>query len=248
MDQINLFTRTNGPMPDGRKRSGQPLIRPPDTRGLPDVYERTLKQRINLDLSADADLSDIFIVALQELIREIKRTGSGQKRYELEKGRRGGPVGDDILYHFPFTDEAELFEEAQVEIQVEGQRVEGTIVSIGDGHLILALKEDIGDEVRFAVLLIDATALLEALKEKIEAVTKGKITLNRTLADAVVRPGQLPKPPDTPIRGRTPSRLRLERQSAKSVRQCASRGGYLCLGASWHRQDQDAGRNRTLGV
>ena len=200
MDQINLFTRANGPMPDGRKRPDQPLIRPPGTQDLRAVYERTLQQRINLNLSANADLSDIFIAALRELIREIKRTGAGQKRYELEKGRRGEPAGDDILYHFPFADEAELFEEAQVEIQVEGQRVEGTIVSIGDSHLTLALKENIGDEVRFAVLLIDTTALLEALKEKIEAVKKGEITLNRTLADAVVRPGQLPKPPDTPIR------------------------------------------------
>ena len=67
MDQINLFTRTNGPMPDGRKRPGQPLIRPPGTQGLPNVYERTLKQQINLDLPANADLSDIFIAALQEL-------------------------------------------------------------------------------------------------------------------------------------------------------------------------------------
>ena len=205
MDQINLFTR-NGPIPDDRERPAQlTLIRPAGTRGLPDVYERTLKQRINLNLSANADLSDIFIASLQELIREIKRTGTGQKRYELEKGRRGGAAGDDILYHFPFTDEAELFEEAQVEIQVEGQRVEGTIVSIGDSHLTLALKENIGDEVRFAVLLIDTTALLEALKEKIEAVKQGAITLNRTLADAVVRPGQLPKPPDTPIREGLPT-------------------------------------------
>ena len=205
MDQIDLFTRANGPMPDGRKRPDQPLVRPPGTRDLPDAYERTLKQRINLALPTNADLSDIFIGALQELIREIRRTEIGQKRHELEKGRRGESAGKDILYHFPFTDEAELFEEAQVEIQVEGQRIEGTIVSIGDSHLILALKKDIGDEVRFAVLLIDTTALLEALKEKIEAVKEGEITLNRTLADAAVRPGQLPKPPDTPIREGLPT-------------------------------------------
>ena len=215
MDQIDLFTRANGPIPDRRKRPDQPLIRPPGTRGLPAVYERTLQQRINLDLPANADLSDTFIAALQELIREIKRTGSGQKRYELEKGRRGEPAGDDILYHFPFTDEAELFEEAQVEIQVEGQRVEGAIVSIGDGYLILALKRDIGDEVRSAMLLIDATALLEALREKIEAVKEGEITLNRTLADAVVRPGQLPKPTDTPIREGLPTNSNLNDNQRK---------------------------------
>lgn len=240
MDQIDLFTRANGPMPNGRKRPEQPLIRPPGTRGLPDVYERTLKQRINLD--ANADLSDIFIAALRELIREIRRTGTGQKRYELEKGRRRGePVGDDILYHFPFTNEAELFEEAQVEIQVEGQRVDGTIVSIGDSHLILALKKDIGDEVRFAVLLIDTTALLEALKEKIEAVKAGEITLNRTLADAVVRPGQLPKPPDTPIREGLPT------DSDLNDKQRAVYGNALREAVTFVWGPPGTGKTKTLG-
>ena len=200
-DEPNRSAGTKyGPMPDDRERPNQlTLIRPPGTPGLPDVYERTLKQRINLDLPAGADLSDLFVRALQELISEIKRTGAGQQRYELEKGHRGESTGSDILYHFPFADEAELFEEAQIEIQVGGRRVEGTIVSIGDGSMILALKQDIGEEVGFAVLLIDATALLDALKKKIEAVNKGEITLNRTLADAVVRPRSLPKPPTQAI-------------------------------------------------
>ena len=95
--------------------------------------------------------------------------------------------------------QVEIEREDQVEIQVDQQRVEGTIVSIGAGHLVLALKEDIGDEVRSAMLLIYKTALLEALKEKIEAVNKGEITLNRTLADAVVQPGVLPNRPVHPI-------------------------------------------------
>ena len=217
------------------------MIRPPGTRNLPDAYERTLKQRINLDLPANADLSDTFIAALRELIREIRRTGSGQKRYELEKGRRGESAGDDILYHFPFTDEAELFEEAQVEIQVEGQRVNGTIVSIGDSHLILALKKDIGDEVRFAILLIDTTALLEALKEKIEAVKEGEITLNRTLADAVVRPGQLPKPPDIPIREGLPT------DSDLNDKQRAVYGNALREAVTFVWGPPGTGKTKTLG-
>ena len=193
-------TESDGHMPDDRERPSQlTLIRPPGTTGLPDAYVRPLKREVSLGLSANADLPDRFIAALRELIREIKKTGTGQKRYELEKGRRGETAGGKILYHFPFTDGAELFEEAEVEIQIEGRKVDGTIVSIGPGTLTLALQEDLGKEVRLAVLLIDATALLEALKEKIEAVKKGEITLNRTLADVVVRPGTLPKRPDIPI-------------------------------------------------
>ena len=110
----------------------------------------------------------------------------------------------DVLYRFPFSDEAELFEEAEVEVQVEGRRVGGTIMSIVTGYLILALEEDIGEEVRSVVLLIDATALLEALKERIEAVKEEKITLTRALADSAIGKSSRPEKPDSsiePVRG-----------------------------------------------
>ena len=193
------------PSKPSSEASSSPKIRPPGTMGLPNAYERPLKREVSLDLSADADLPDRFIAALGELIREMKASGAGQKRYELKKGLRTETAGDDIHYRFPFTDKIER--EDQVEIQVDQRRVEGTIVSIGTGYLILALKEDIGDEVRSAMLMIYKTALLEALKEKIEAVNKGEISLNRTLADAVVQPGALPNRPVHPIQANGDSEL-----------------------------------------
>ena len=199
-----LQTSAPPPKPPS-EASSRPKIRPPGTTGLPSAYERPLKREVSLDLSADADIPDRFIAALGELIREMKANGTGQKRYELKEGRRTEAAGGDIFYRFPFTDKVER--EDQVEIQVGQRQVEGTIVSIGAGHLVLALKKDIGDEVRSAVLLINETGLLEALKEKIEAVNKGKITFNRTLADAVVQPGALPKRPARPIRADDDSEL-----------------------------------------
>ena len=198
-------TDTLPPPKPPSEASSRPKIRPPGTTGLPNAYERPLKREVSLDLSADANLPDRFIAALGELIREMKANGTGQKRYELKEGRRTEAAGGDIFYRFPFTDKVER--EDQVEIQVGQRQVEGTIVSIGAGHLVLALKKDIGDEVRSAVLLINETGLLEALKEKIEAVNKGKITFNRTLADAVVQPGALPKRPARPIRADDDSEL-----------------------------------------
>jgi len=205
-------SRTQKPEEDKQKtRKYDPLRantfdeRDAGTTGLPNTYERPLKREVSLDLSADADLPDHFIAALGELIREMKTSKADQKRYDLKKGRRTETAGDDILYRFPFTDKIER--EDQVEIQVGQRRVEGTIVSIGAGHLVLALKEDIGDEVSSAMLMIYETALLEALKEKIEAVNKGEISLNRTLADAVVQPGALPKKPARPIRADDGSEL-----------------------------------------
>ena len=203
-DPEKLQTSAPPPKPLS-EASSRPKIRPPGTTGLPSAYERPLKREVSLDLSADADIPDRFIAALGELIREMKANGTGQKRYELKEGRRTEAAGGDIFYRFPFTDKVER--EDQVEIQVGQRQVEGTIVSIGAGHLVLALKKDIGDEVRSAVLLINETGLLEALKEKIEAVNKGGITFNRTLADAVVQPSALPKRPARPIRADDDSEL-----------------------------------------
>jgi ssDNA-binding Zn-finger/Zn-ribbon topoisomerase 1 len=193
-------TESYGPIPDDQKRPDRlSRIRPPGTPGLPDAYVRPLKQEVTLNLPVNADLPDRFIAALAELIREIKRTGSGQKRYELEKGTRVESTRSDTLYAFPFPDQVELFEEAQIEVQVAGRQIAGMVVSIEIGKLLLALKEDIGSEIHSAVLLIDSTALLEALRDRIEKVKKTEITLNRTLADAVVGEKSWPTAPTDPI-------------------------------------------------
>ena len=193
-------TDSYGPAPDDQKRPERlSRIRPLGTAGLPDAYVRPLKREVSLNLPANADLPDRFVAALAELIREIKRTGSGQKRYELEKGMRVEATGSETLYAFPFPDEAELFEDAQIEVQVAGRRVAGTVVSLEIGKLLLALKDDIGHEIESAILLIDATSLLEALHDRIERAKKSEITLNRALADAVVGGRSWPTPPAAPI-------------------------------------------------
>ena len=176
-------------MSENEKTASLGLIRPPGTTGLPEAHGRRLNTETTLNLTSDADLTDQFIVALGELIQEIKRTGSGQRRYELENGSRGSSSSDGtVFYTFPFTDASDLFEEAKIEIRVDQRHVNGLIVSVGSEKLVLGLEDDIGSKVQRALLFVDSTALLEALKEKIAAVKNGEIKLNRTLADATVCP------------------------------------------------------------
>ena len=78
---------------------------------------------------------------------------------------------------------------------------------------MLALKENVGPEIKKAVLLIDVTVLLEALKEKIEQIKKGDLTINRALSDAVI--GRAGPPPDPePIPGVGATDLNLVQQKA----------------------------------
>jgi hypothetical protein len=147
------------------------------------------------------------------LIAEIKKSGLGQKRSEIENGVQIESRTTDAIYSFPFTDEADIFEDAQVEFELSGQRMPASIVSISAGRLVLALKDDVGLEIKRAILLIDATALLEALKEKIEQIKKGDLAINRAISDAVI--GQADAPPDPkPIPGVAEEELNAAQQKA----------------------------------
>jgi ssDNA-binding Zn-finger/Zn-ribbon topoisomerase 1 len=181
--------------PDDRRRPERlSSIRPLGTLGLPEPWVRPLNADRPLNIPPGADLPNVYIAALAALIDEIKKTGAGQKRYEVENGVRAR--GNECVYEFSFSDEADLFEDAKVEVDVLGRRIDGSIVSIGSGRLWLATSEELGPTLKRAVLLVDATALLEALKQRVEDVSKGAINFNRTIADAVV--GKQPPPPDPP--------------------------------------------------
>jgi hypothetical protein len=180
--------------PDDRKRPERlSRVRPVGTAGLPPPWVRPLNAGRPLAVPANADLPQVYAAALSALIAEIKATGAGQKRYELENGIRGG--GKEPIYEFSFTDAADLFEDAKVMVEVSGRRVEGSIVSIGPGRLWLAIDEELGRVLQRVVLVVDATALLEALKQRIEDVSKGVLALNRIISDSVVGKG---KPPANP--------------------------------------------------
>lgn len=195
------------PHPDDQKRPKRlTLMRPPGTAGLKDAYQKKLKPDVTLPVGDDTDLPELYVAALNALIAEIKKSGSGQKRYELQRGALIEIAGNDVLYAFPFTDEADLFEDAQVELQVANRKIEGSIVSVSAGQLIIAVKENLGSDIRQAVLLMDSTALIKALVDKIEQVGNDELAVNRELADAVV--GRRPEPIAPPaMLGRTPADL-----------------------------------------
>jgi len=178
-------TQDAGQPPDDRKLPRQlARMRPPGTAGLPEAWIPSRSKDLALGLSKDAGSPDLYIAALTALIAEIKKTGAGQKRYELENGTRADSFSGDTVYVFPFTDEADLFEDSKIEVTVPGRRVEGSVVSILPGRLVLSVREDLGPVLARAVILVDATALLEALKDKIDKIAQRQLHLS--CADVIV--------------------------------------------------------------
>ena len=226
--------------PDDQKKPHRLVpIRPPGTSGLPDPMPPRIRDGPTLQIAKDADLPDRFAAALNALIAEIKKKGSGQKQYKLDKGVRSESPGQEYIYSFVFTDEADLFEEAQVELQVSDRRVQGSIVSISAGKLVIAVKEDLGASIPKAFLVIDATALLVALVEKLDQVKKGEIILNRS---SVV--GFRPEPPaPVALKGR------LTRQAAGGLNEAQIRAYERSLTAAvaWIWGPPGTGKTKTLG-
>jgi hypothetical protein len=208
-------TAVNEQPPDDRKRPKYlSRTRPSGTPGLPEPWIPALRADRQLEVSGNADLPQIYVAALTALISEIKATGAGQKRYELENGVR--TQSEEIVYEFSFTDDAELFEDAKVEVEISGQRVQASIVSINSGKLFLAIDEDLGRLLERVVLLVDATALLVALKQRIEETSKGDISLNRNIADAVVGKKELPPEP-APIAAAFSDNTKLDLAQSKAL-------------------------------
>ena len=160
--------------PDDRRRPKiLSTIRSERTQGLPAPWTRPLDRDSQLRIRSDSDLPQLYAAALAALIDEIKTTGLGQKRYELEKGIRSEENASGILYGFLFDDAADLFEDAKVEVELPGRRVAASIVSIASGRIWLLTNEDLGAILHRAVIVVDATVLLEALREKIEQAGRG---------------------------------------------------------------------------
>jgi len=130
-------------------------------------------------------------------VLEMRRDGSGQKRHELENGRLVDRSGQRCIYAFPFVEEATLFEDAEVEVEIEGRRLKGNIVSISEGKLLIALDVEADGSIRRCVLIVDNTILLVALKERLEHAHRGEISIDIAAADAVIDKGTLPRTLDT---------------------------------------------------
>lgn len=165
-------------------------IAAPGVKGRPDAYQPALDTDLVIALPQDSTNIQGYVRALDALIGEMRRDGSGSRRYELEQGKVVDTQQGNPIYAFPFSEEAAIFEEARIEIEVNGRRSKGQIVAISEGTILISLDESLGPSIRRCILLIDNTALVEALKDRLDEAGKGELNLSAALADGVVSKGR----------------------------------------------------------
>lgn len=80
----------------------------------------------------------------------------------------------------------ELIDESPIRAVVGQEEVDGIVVSLGEGMLLVALERDLGPKISFARLILDDSFLVERLKKKLEGVRAGGTSFNQERADQTI--------------------------------------------------------------
>lgn len=131
------------------------------------------------------DELDRMLEALALEIAAIKKRG-GSSRVDLHGGEYRGSAGGTHLYTFLVGEEVRLREDIPIRVTVEADEVEGSVVSVGEGTIVVALSRYMGNRILHARLVADDSFLLEALRKKLDAVRSGEAPFNPNLAARVL--------------------------------------------------------------
>lgn len=74
----------------------------------------------------------------------------------------------NYIYRFPFTGELQI-RDTPVRVQFAQQEVDGSIVSVGEGFVVVALEKDLGPRLPRVRLIRDDSFLVEKLRERLAA-------------------------------------------------------------------------------
>jgi hypothetical protein len=191
--------RPDAPFDDRLRRPPRyKRIEPLGVSGRPPKFVRPLRTDVALDFAPGMSRAARYALALGALIADMHQQRQSRTQIILEGGERTPLDRHHIGYSFAFPEDAELFEEARVELHIGARTIEGQIASISGGRIVIAVVDDLGPNISRCVLIIDNTALLEALKERLEKVGAEGRRINTALADDAVSNHGEPAPRASP--------------------------------------------------
>lgn len=151
--------------------------------------ERKLKDHSqvgkSVDLTPVPQCFQNMISAIELEIAEIRRRG-GSGRIGVRGGRRAGLTEGGVLYEFVVDGDVTVRDETPLQVVVGERRVKGTVVSLREGVLLVALEEDLGPAIPAASLISDDSFLLQRLRDRLDEVRQGKVAFNSKLAGLIL--------------------------------------------------------------
>ena len=171
-------------------------IQPVGVRNRPNAFRPELQNDVQLDAGPNDAPLKVFCVALLALIREMRARRIGHRQFTLEDGERLKIESGGFSYQFEFTEEANLFENAKVELIIGGRSVSGHVTAILAGRIIVTVQDDFGPLIRTCVLRVDNTTLLQALHDRLQKIESGEVPAFRSefAGDVLCNAGK-PNPP-----------------------------------------------------
>ncbi|WP_084154214.1 AAA domain-containing protein [Citrifermentans bremense] len=172
--------------PPRERRMGK-MRKPGKLDDVPSKRVFELKTVFKLELKKDASTVDRYEACLKALVAEMRKQKTAYKQVVLEDGTHMQLDGKEHGYQFPYNEDAELFEGAAVVVIIGGSQSEGRIVSFLGNKIVISLKDDFGPRIAACIVKIDNTAMLEALRARLEKIIKGEAaSFNVRLAEAVI--------------------------------------------------------------
>ena len=163
------------------------MRKPGKLDGVPIKRQFDFKDDVKLEFRKDAPLVERYEAGVKALVAEMRRKKTAFKQIVLESGVRVKLDGKENGYQFPYNEDAELFEGAAVIAIVGGTQSEGRIVAFLGNQIVISLQDDFGPRITACIVRIDNTAMLEALRNRLEKIAKKEVTtFNAKLAESVI--------------------------------------------------------------
>ena len=118
--------------------------------------------------------------ALEDEIAAIKR-GRGGSIVTVHDGRFVRREGPFFVYVFSTESPLIVMDDAPAEVEIDGQRFSGQIVSVQGSEVAVGIENDCGKSIAEARLITNLWYLLEALRKRYEEVLAGKRNLDTRL-------------------------------------------------------------------
>ena len=126
-----------------------------------------------------------MVDALDLEIKAIKKRG-GSSRVEVLGGQFKGKADNNYLYAFRVDTDLYLRDDSPIRIVVGREEVNGLVVSLGEGVLVISSERDFGPKIPHATLIADDSFLVERLKEKLSEISSNQGHFNLEKAEQII--------------------------------------------------------------
>lgn len=126
-----------------------------------------------------------MVTALDLEIKAIREKGFSSS-IEVFGGQFKGQAEGNFLYTFLIEEEQYFRDDSPIKLVVGSEEVKGSVVSFGDGVLVIFVEKDLGPKIPHAKIISDDSFLVERLKEKLIEVGSNNSNFNIAKAEQAI--------------------------------------------------------------